>query len=64
MKKSLEAICFATSQAMPSVIFESGCKLVDAGNSQNGMGDVISKYKDLLSSRNNYVVRFVKRQTN
>jgi ribonuclease HI len=65
----LEAIPFTINQVVPPVIFESDCKLlVDAVNSpyapQDKAGYIISRCKDLMSSRNNYVVKYVRRQVN
>ena len=54
---------------MSSVIFESDRKLlIDTINSNstpnNEFGDIISRCKDLLSSRNNFIVSYVTRQAN
>jgi len=54
---------------MNSVIFESDSKIViDAVNSEltphNELGDIINRCKDLLASRNGYLVRHVRRQAN
>nr|ABN05766.1 Polynucleotidyl transferase, Ribonuclease H fold [Medicago truncatula]ABN08743.1 Polynucleotidyl transferase, Ribonuclease H fold [Medicago truncatula] len=64
-----EAINIAINCHMSSVIFESNCRLlVDTINSNstsnNEFGDIISRCKDLLSSRNNFIVNYVRRQTN
>jgi len=54
---------------MTFVIFESHYKLlVDTINFNStlhsGFGDIIFRCKDQLSSRNNFIVRYVRRQTN
>jgi len=54
---------------MQSVIFESDCKLlVDAINFNSTLNNefivIISRGKDLLSSRNNFIVSYVRRQVN
>ena len=64
-----EAINMAINCHMSSVIFESDCRLlVDTINSNsipnNEFGDIISRCKDLLSSRNNFIVSYIRRQTN
>jgi len=64
-----EAINIAINFHMPSIIFESDCRLlVDTLNSNstpnNIFGDIISRCKDLLSSRNNFIVSYVRRQAN
>ena len=64
-----EVINIAINCHMPSVIFESECRLlVDAINSNytpnNKFGDIISRCKDLLSSRNNFIVSYVRRHVN
>lgn len=62
------AINVAINCHIPYVIFESDCKLfVDTINSNstpnNEFGDIISRCKNLLS-RNNFIVSYVRRQTN
>jgi len=65
----LEAIKFSIDRGMNSVIFESYSKIViDVVNSdsvpQNELGDIIYRCKDILATRNGYVVRNVRRQVN
>jgi hypothetical protein len=64
-----EAIKFAIAQNMSSVIFESDCKIiVDIVNSpqvpNNEISDILARFKDLLLSRNSYIVSHVRRQAN
>jgi ribonuclease HI len=64
-----EAINIAINRHMTSVIFESDCRLlvdtIDSNSTpHNEFGDIISRCKDLLSSRNNFIVSYVRRQAN
>jgi ribonuclease HI len=63
------AINIAINCDMPFVIFESDCRLlVDAINSNSAPNNefkvIISRCKDILSSRNNFIASYVKRQVN
>ncbi|GAU10454.1 hypothetical protein TSUD_423510, partial [Trifolium subterraneum] len=65
----LASIKASFAQGYQKVFFETDCKLVvDALYShsapQNELGDIISLCKNLLSTNNNYVVSFVRRQAN
>jgi hypothetical protein len=64
-----EAIKFAIDREMSLLIFESDCKfvveLVNASHAlQNEIGDIVSSCKDLLSTRNSYFMKHIRRQTN